>query len=80
MKRRNFLSGLMAAPLALKARFLGSFARKPIEQCGARLVWGFVFTYEPFYRCVDAFEPEQPTYCSLPRHHDGIHGVLLNQR
>ena len=44
MKRRNFLSGLMAAPLALKARLVRFFARKPTgtkdavpatELCGA---------------------------------------------
>jgi hypothetical protein len=34
MKRRNFLSGLMAAPLTLKARLAQLFVRKPIESCG----------------------------------------------
>jgi|SRR5215472_3226239 len=40
MKQRNFLSGLMAAPLALKARILALFARKqlPVELCGAPIV------------------------------------------
>ena len=39
MKRRNFLSGLMAAPLALKARIARFFAGKrlPVELCGAEL-------------------------------------------
>ena len=35
MKRRNFPSGLMAAPLALKARIAQFFVRKPVEPCGA---------------------------------------------
>jgi len=34
MKRRNFLSGLMAAPVALKARLAQFFVRKPVESCG----------------------------------------------
>ena len=44
MKRRNFLSGLLAAPLALKARFLAFkarfFARKPVEPCGGLIFEG----------------------------------------
>lgn len=40
MKRRNFLSGLMAAPLALKARIVQLFARKPVEPCGALILGG----------------------------------------
>ena len=41
MKRRNFLSGLLTAPLALKARF---FARKRCtELCGAPVFRGLVF-------------------------------------
>ena len=35
MKRRNFLSGLLAAPLALKARLARFFGRKPAELCNA---------------------------------------------
>lgn len=35
MKRRNFLSGLLAAPLALKARLARFFGRKPVELCNA---------------------------------------------
>jgi len=35
MKRRNFLSGLPATPLALKARFLALFQKRPVELCGA---------------------------------------------
>ena len=38
MKRRNFLSGLLAAPLALKARLARFFVRKPGELCGAALI------------------------------------------
>jgi len=43
MKRRNFLSGLMAAPLAVKARLARFFARKhpPVEPCGAPILGGF---------------------------------------
>ena len=42
MKRRNFVSGLLAAPLALKARLARFFAckpaeRKPVEFCGAAI-------------------------------------------
>ena len=37
MKRRNFLSGLFAAPLALKARVLAFLGRKP-EPCGALIL------------------------------------------
>ena len=40
MKRRNFLSGLMAAPLALKARLAQFFVRKPVEGCGFALFGG----------------------------------------
>jgi hypothetical protein len=35
MKRGNFVSGLLAAPLALKARMLALFQKRPIELCGA---------------------------------------------
>lgn len=35
MKRRNFLSGLLAAPLAFKARLARFFGRKPVELCNA---------------------------------------------
>ena len=35
MKRRNFVSGLLAAPLALKARFLALFRKRPVELCVA---------------------------------------------
>ena len=38
MKRRNFLSGLLAAPLALKARFLALFACSPVAQCDAPIM------------------------------------------
>jgi len=38
MKRRNFLSVLFAAPLALKARLARLFARKPVEPCGAPIL------------------------------------------
>jgi hypothetical protein len=38
MKRSNFLSGLMAAPLALKARFLTLFHNRPVEPCGAPIL------------------------------------------
>jgi hypothetical protein len=40
MKRRNFLSGLLAAPLALKARIAQFFVRKPVEPCGAPILGG----------------------------------------
>jgi hypothetical protein len=40
MKRRNFLSGLFAAPLALKARFAQFFVRKPVESCGIAIFSG----------------------------------------
>ena len=42
MQRRNFLSGLMAAPLALKARFARFFVCKPAEPCGAPIFEGLV--------------------------------------
>lgn len=42
MKRRNFLSGFLAAPLALKARLARLFARKPVEPCGAPIFGGRV--------------------------------------
>jgi hypothetical protein len=48
MKRRNFLSGLMAAPLALKARFLDLFARKHVGPCGA-LIFGRLLPKVPEY-------------------------------
>jgi len=38
MKRRNFLSGLLASPLALKARLLAFFDRKPFEHCSAPIL------------------------------------------
>jgi len=38
MKRRNFLSGLMAAPLAVKARVARFFVRTPVEPCSATIV------------------------------------------
>ena len=42
MKRRNFLSGLMAAPLAVKARVARFFGRKPpTELCGAPILGSF---------------------------------------
>ena len=41
MERRNFLSGLMAAPLALKARFLALFQKRPVQPCGAPIWRGF---------------------------------------
>jgi len=37
MRRRNFLAGLMAAPVAVEARFLAFFARKPVEHCDAAI-------------------------------------------
>ena len=42
MKRRNFLSGLMAAPLALKARLAQFFVRKPVALCGAPMFGTFM--------------------------------------
>ena len=44
MRRRNFLSGLMAAPLAVKARLAQFFARKglPVERCDAEIFGAFV--------------------------------------
>ena len=44
MKRRNFLSGLMASPLALKARVLALFARKPVEPCDVPILRGLLCT------------------------------------
>ena len=35
MKRRNFLSGLLAAPLALKTRLARFVERKPVQVCNA---------------------------------------------
>ena len=35
MIRRNFLSGLLAAPLALKARFVQLFGQSPVNPCAA---------------------------------------------
>ena len=40
MKRRNFLSGLLAAPLAVKARVAQFFVRKPVESCGIAIFGG----------------------------------------
>ena len=34
MKRRGFISGLLAAPLAFKARIAQFFVRKLVESCG----------------------------------------------
>jgi hypothetical protein len=48
MKRRNFLSGLLAAALALKARILALFQKRPVELCGAPIFLGA------------AEQPEQP--------------------
>ena len=42
MRRRNFLSGLMAAPFALKARFLALFQKRPVELCGAAIFGTFM--------------------------------------
>lgn len=42
MKRRNFLSGVLASPLALKARFLALFRKRPVELCGAPILGRFV--------------------------------------
>ena len=50
MKRRGFLSGLLAAPLALKARFLAFFARKPVELCGAAIFDGLLPRISDHYR------------------------------
>lgn len=75
MKRRNFFSGLLAAPLALKARLAQFFGRKPVELCSAP-IWN---------RMVWARGPVRPNsnlasaHCSLPRGHKGPH-VLLNPR
>ena len=43
MKRRGFLSGLLAAPLAVNARVTRFFAGKrlPVELCGAPIWRGF---------------------------------------
>jgi hypothetical protein len=48
MKRRNFLSGLMAAPLAVKARLARFFVpTRCVERCGAPILQGFVLnTYQ----------------------------------
>jgi len=41
MKRRGFISGLLAAPLALKARLAKFFVRTPcVERCGAPILGG----------------------------------------
>ena len=65
MKRRNFLSGLMAAPLALKARVLALFQRRPVELCGA-----------PVLGC----QPDRLLlFCSLPRGHKGPHALLFTR-
>ena len=38
MKRRKFLSALLAAPMALEARLLAFFARKPVAHCDAPIL------------------------------------------
>ena len=52
MKRRNFLSGLMAAPLALKARFARFFVgKRPVERCGAPIFGEFsTARHQQFYQ------------------------------
>ena len=64
MKRRNFLSGLLASPLALKARFLALFQKRPVELCGAPILeWS-------------AAQPVQATRQSLaltPRQREVVH-------
>ena|SRR5215472_333424 len=44
MKRRNFLSGLLASPVALKTRFLAR--KRCAEICGAPIL-GLVHRYQP---------------------------------
>ena len=75
MKRRNFLSGLLAAPLALKARLARFFGRRPpVELCGA----GFFGPgrYEHYMltpRQEQLVQLLAEARCSLPRGHKGPH-------
>lgn len=85
MKRRNFLSGLMAAPLALKALFLAFFA----PRCGA-LPWPMLTPRERQMiqllsegkSMKEAVAPQKnfrPAHCSLPRGHKGPHALLFTR-
>ena len=48
MKRRNFISGVLASPLALKARFLALFQKRPVELCGATVLeWSAAQAVQP---------------------------------
>ena len=54
MKRRNFLSGVLASPLALKVRFLAFFRKRPVELCGAPILGSFVLGDQRIrHSCVD---------------------------
>ena len=94
MKRRNFLSGLLAAPLALKARLARFFERKPVALCNAPLgrvvmceqpdtarapaVWDLMRGQSIPTRLVPVFSG-LAVRCSLPRGHKCPH-TWLNPR
>jgi len=85
MKLRNFLSGVLASPLALKARFLALFRKRPVELCGALVLGGGPVGTLPsdprlprhLQHLFPLNDREPPFYCSLPRGHKGPH-MLVN--
>lgn len=83
MKRRNFLSGLLAAPLALKARLLAFFA----PRCGA-LLWltpsqrQMIQILSEGKSMKEAVAPQKnfrPARRCLPRGHQGPHALLFTR-
>lgn len=84
MKRRNFLSSLLAAPLALKARLAQFFVRKR-EPCGAPILPVQPKPHVARQREIlqmlagdSRTAPKPLLFCSLPRGHKGPH-TLANR-
>src|SRR5215469_6193741 len=50
MKRSGFISGLLAGPLALKARLLASLRNRPVELCAAPIFDSRVTSLTPRQR------------------------------
>ena len=84
MKRRNFLSGLLAAPLALKARLARFFGRKPVEPCSVPMWDGFrparqllqLMAGSKSINEIAVFKVIGKAHCSLPLGHKGPHAFL----
>ena len=81
---RNFLSGVLASPLALKTRFLALFRKRPVELCGALVLGGEPVRKLPsdprllrrqpaLQHLFPLLDREPPFLCSLPRGHKGPH-------